>query len=96
MLRYLKIPVLAVLAVGLAGLLLACGPTPEPLPFPTPERGEVAVVPPPTPTTPVEPTQPPAIIAPDDGCESCHYDEEKLKATAEEEVETESLSEGEG
>jgi hypothetical protein len=57
---------------------------------------EVAVVPPPTPTTEATPTPPPATIAPDDGCVECHTNDKKLQAVAEEEEEVEELSEGEG
>ena len=41
------------------------------------------------------PTASPAAVS-DDSCIACHTDQEQLQATAEEEVETESLSEGEG
>jgi hypothetical protein len=61
-----------------------------------PTRGPVAVVPPPTPTTVPSPTPPPAVMAPDDGCVTCHTDQEMLIATADEEEVVEELSEGEG
>lgn len=41
------------------------------------------------------PTVSPATVS-DDSCIACHTDQEQLQATAEEEVETEELSEGEG
>lgn len=41
------------------------------------------------------PTVSPVSVS-DDSCIACHTDKEQLQATAEEEVETESLSEGEG
>ena len=69
---------------------------PTPVPQPTREGVEVAEVPPPTPTTPAEPTPPPATVAPDDGCVTCHTDQEQLIATADEEEVVETLSEGEG
>jgi hypothetical protein len=87
-----------VAALGLAGLVAACGgvPAPTPMPLPTQPQGEVAVVPPPTPTSPATPTPPPAIIAPDDGCVACHTNQERLIATAKDEEAVEVLSEGEG
>lgn len=63
---------------------------------PEPTRVPLAVVPPPTPTKVPTPTPPPAIIAPDDGCVTCHNSEEMLKETAKEEDVAEVLSEGEG
>lgn len=96
-LRYLK-PITIVLGLAaLIGIVASCGGTPAvPTPPPTPEDVQVAVVPPPTPTAPATPTPPPAILAPDDGCVTCHTDDEMLKATADEEEVAEALSEGEG
>jgi hypothetical protein len=96
--RYLRLIVISALILLLAGLVMACGgmPAPTPEPRPTQDKGEVAIIPPPTPTTPASPTPPPAIIAPDDGCVDCHTDQEKLIATADEEEVGETLSEGEG
>ena len=72
--KYSKIVLIAGLSLVLGGLVMACGTIPAPTPVPQPTRDgvEVANVPPPTPTTPAEPTLPPAIIAPDDGCVECH------------------------
>jgi hypothetical protein len=89
--------VLTTLILVVAGLVMACGPTaPSPTPHATPERGQLAKVPPPTPTIPATPTEVPALTAPDDSCVSCHYDKEQLVATGDEEEVGESLSEGEG
>ena len=95
---YFKFIIIAVFGLALGGLMAACSgaPIPTPVPLPTQPQGEVAVVPPPTPTAPATPTPPPAVIAPDDGCVACHTDQERLMATADEEVVAESLSEGEG
>jgi len=94
---YFKWGVLATLILVIAGLVMACGPTaPIPTPRATQDRGDLAEVPPPTPTTPATPTQIPALTAPDDGCVSCHTNKEQLIATGKEEEVTESLSEGEG
>jgi hypothetical protein len=95
---YLKPALVFLLGLVVAGGVMACGVAPAvPTPLPTPEDVQVAVVPPPTPTTPATPTPPPAILAPDDGCVTCHTDQEMLIATAsEEEAGHEELSEGEG
>jgi hypothetical protein len=94
---YFKWGALTTLILAIAGLAMACGPTaPAPTPRVTQERAQVADVSPPTPTTPATPTDSPALTAPDDGCVSCHYDQEQLIATAEEEEVAEELSEGEG
>jgi hypothetical protein len=63
---------------------------------PEPTRPAIAIVPPPTPTKVPSPTPPPAIMAPDDGCLTCHSSQEMLEATADEEEVVEVLSEGEG
>lgn len=96
-LRYLKMSVVGAVVLIVAGLFMGCGAAPTPIPLPpTPTDVQVAVVPPPTPTREASPTPPPAIIAPDDGCEGCHTDQEQLIATADEEEVVEKLSEGEG
>jgi hypothetical protein len=95
---YLK-PTLLLLLLGVvvAGGVMACGQVQTvPTPIPTPEHVQLAVVPPPTPTVPATPTPPPAVLAPDDGCVTCHTDQEMLIATADEEEVVEELSEGEG
>ena len=84
---------LVVLAVA---TLLACAETPKPRPRPQSEETRAAVVPPPTPATEASPTSPPAIIAPDDGCVTCHTSQETLQATAKPDEVAEVLSEGEG
>lgn len=96
--RNLKLTAVTMLILLAAGVVAACGatPAPTPLPLPTDEAGEVAVMPPPTPTVPATPTPPPAIMAPNDSCETCHTNQEMLIATADEEEVVESLSEGEG
>lgn len=95
--RCLKLSIFGAFALLTAGVVMACGPTaPEPTPRPTHERGVVAMVPPPTPTKPATATSSPALLAPDDGCVSCHYDQEQLIVTADEEEVKEELSEGEG
>jgi hypothetical protein len=95
--NYFKWGFLTTLILAIAGLAMACGPTaPVPSPLATQERGQVADVPPPTPTTPATPTDVPSLVAPDDSCVSCHYDKEQLIATADEEEVVEELSEGEG
>jgi hypothetical protein len=95
--RYLTPSVVMTLFLLIAGWVIACGPTaPVPTPRPIQEGGEVAQVPPPTPTTPASPTETPALLAPDDSCVSCHTNQEQLMATAEEEEIKEELSEGEG
>jgi len=89
--------VLSTLILMVAGLVMACGPSaPDPQPRATAERGVVAEVPPPTPTTATMPTNTPVLTAPDDSCVGCHYDQEQLIATADEEEVAEKLSEGEG
>lgn len=94
---YFKWGVLTTLILVVAGLVMACGPTASiPTPRATQERGQVADVPPPTPTTPATPTDAPSLTAPDDSCVSCHTDKEQLIATGKEEEVAESLSEGEG
>jgi hypothetical protein len=94
---YWKVSVLLALFLAVAGLVMACGPTASvPTPRATQERGELANVPPPTPTGPATPTEAPALTAPDDSCVSCHIDKEQLIATAREEEVAEELSEGEG
>jgi hypothetical protein len=94
---YFKWGVLTTLILAVAGLVMACGPTaPVPTPRATPERDQLAEVPPPTPTTPATPTEIPALTAPDDGCVNCHTNKEQLIATGKEEEVAESLSEGEG
>jgi len=97
---YLKIGILIVLTLVIAGLIMACGSTPTPLPLQPEEKVEenvkVAEVPPPTPTTAPTPTPTPVVIASSDSCESCHTDKEQLIATADEEEAVEELSEGEG
>ena len=94
---YFKWGVLTTLILVIAGLVMACGPTaPTPAPRVTQEQGQVADVPPPTPTTPPAPTDTPSLTAPDDSCVSCHYDKEQLIANADEEEVAEELSEGEG
>jgi hypothetical protein len=94
---YFKWGVLSTLILAVAGLVMACGPTaPTPLPRATQERGQLAEVPPPTPTMPATPTEIPALTAPDDSCVSCHTNKEQLVATGDEEEVGESLSEGEG
>ena len=88
-----------ILGVGLimGGLVIACGPTaPKPMPRPTLEQGEVAQMPPATPTLSASPAPTPALLAPDDSCVACHTNQDQLMATAKEEVVKESLSEGEG
>ena len=96
---YLKIAITMVISVTAVGLMAGCGGgiTPAtPMPLPTPEEVQVAVVPPATPTTAPSPTPPPAILAPDDGCVTCHTDQAMLQKTAKEETVVEPLSEGEG
>ena len=95
--NFFKWGVLSTLMLMVAGLVMACGPSaPTPEPRATAERGVVAEVPPPTPTTAAAPTTTPALTAPDDSCVGCHYDQEQLIATADEEEVAEELSEGEG
>ncbi len=96
--RFLKSSIVVTLFLSIGGLTVACGVAPEPTPslHPVYERGEVAMVPPPTPTTPVSPTPAPALLAPDDACVSCHTNQEQLVANAKEEEVKEELSEGEG
>jgi small neutral amino acid transporter SnatA (MarC family) len=84
------------LVVLAAATMLACAETPKPRPRPQSQETRAAVVPPPTPATEASPTSPPAIIAPDDGCVTCHTNQETLIATAKEEEAGEVLSEGEG
>lgn len=60
-------------------------------PSPTP-----TTPPSPTPTIPPEPTPSPTVVASNDSCVNCHFDQEQLMATAEEEEVVEELSEGEG
>jgi hypothetical protein len=95
---YFKPSIIVVLFFFIAGLTMSCGATPAPIPSPRPihERGQVAVIPPPTPTIPPSPTSPPVLLEPDDGCVSCHTNQEQLIATADEEEVAEELSEGEG
>jgi len=95
-LPYFKFAFTAALSVVAVGLMAGCGSTspPTPIPLPTPENVQVAVVPPATPTT--APTPPPAVLAPDDGCVTCHTDQAMLQETAKEEEVVEPLSEGEG
>ena len=94
---YFKDSVLLALFLTVAGLVMACGPTaPIPTPRATQERGQLAEVPPPTPTTPATPTETPTLTAPDDSCVSCHTDKEQLIVTGKEEEVSEELSEGEG
>ena len=96
--KYLKIVLISSLSLLLGGLVVACAtvPMPTPVPQPTREGVDVAEAPPPTPTLPASPTPPPPTIAPDDSCVSCHTDQERLIATADEEEVVEELSEGEG
>jgi len=97
---YIKLTIIMAILLVSAGAIMACGATPTPLPVLPTEKIEedvqVAVVPPPTPTTPATPTPPPAIIAPSDGCEDCHTNQERLIATGDELEVVEELSEGEG
>lgn len=78
-----KTSIFAALTVILAGLLTGCGTAPAtPQPRPTPADVNVAVVPPSTPTTAPSPTAPPAVMALDDGCVTCHTAADRLKAAA--------------
>jgi hypothetical protein len=97
--HYLKSSVVAAFILLTSGwAIAACSTTPAPTPIPRPTRSEVevALVPPPTPTTPASPTPSPVILAPDDSCEDCHTDQERLIASADEMKVAEVLSEGEG
>lgn len=97
--HYFKTGLVATLALLASAVLAGCGLSsspPTPIPLPTPGDVQLAVVPPPTPTTAPSPTPPPAIIAPDDGCVTCHTDQAMLQETAKPEEVVEALSEGEG
>jgi hypothetical protein len=86
-----KVPIVAVFAVLVIGLLLVYG-TPE-------AEAEIAAAQTTTSTPAVTPSpQPsatPAAIS-NESCINCHTNQEQLKATAKEEVVVENLSEGEG
>lgn len=87
--HYLKYSIFGVLTVTIIGLLVTFGVHEAEAQRPTTTP---AATPAATPSPKVSPTA----VASNDSCIACHTDEEQLKATAEEEVEVEKLSEGEG